>query len=34
MDKINFLQKQLKDIQQDINNTLAQLEKLESKNSD
>ncbi len=32
MDRINFLQKQLKDIQRDINNTMTQLEKLENNN--
>ncbi len=32
MDRINFLQKQLKDIQRDISNTMTQLEKLENDN--
>ncbi len=32
MDRISFLQKQQKDIQQDISNTMAQLERLEGKN--
>ncbi len=32
LDRIEFLQKQQKDIQQDISSTLVQLEKLENKN--